>query len=208
MYSDLGGKTNAWHLREIVRRLCEQRQKISTSADEQQDHAARRGRDAFGTATRISASLFRRLSVFFGRTPGQGSKSAKFAVLPPGHAGFPKRAERSEGSDTTPVRNAPCFAVCALVCDPLSRAECVPTFACESERGPFVREVEKRNEERLGDKIYGNSFAKFFSSADGEGSQRTGKCMYIKAWRNHGLQMLTTDHAAQRGRDASEQRRA
>ena len=92
--------------------------------------------------------------------------------------------------------------------DPLSKAECVPTFACESERGPFVREVEKRNEERLGDKIYGNSFAKFFSSADGECSQRTGKCMYIKAWRNHGLQMLTTDHAAQRGRGASEQRRA
>ena len=46
LYSDLDGKTNAWHLREIVRRLCEQRQKISTSADEQQDHAAQRGRDA------------------------------------------------------------------------------------------------------------------------------------------------------------------
>ena len=40
VYSVLGGKTNAWHLREIVRRRCEQRQKISTSADEQQDHAA------------------------------------------------------------------------------------------------------------------------------------------------------------------------
>ena len=55
-----------------------------------------------GTATRISASLFRRLSVFFESTPDQGQKAAKFAVLPPGHAGFPKRAERSEGSDTTP----------------------------------------------------------------------------------------------------------
>ena len=44
--------------------------------------------------------------------------------------------------------------------------------------------------------------------ADSEGSQRTGKCMYIKAWRNHGLQMLTTDHAALRGRDASGQRHA
>ena len=94
------------------------------------------------------------------------------------------------------------------MCDPLSKGECVPAFVNESECGPFVREVEKRNEERLEDKIYGNSFVKFFSSADGEGSQRTGKCMYIKAWRNHGLQMLTTDHAALRGRDASEQRRA
>ena len=98
--------------------------------------------------------------------------------------------------------------MCALVCDPLSKSEGVPTFARESKRGAFVGDVEKRNEERLGDKIYGNSFVKFFSSADGEGSQRTGKCMYIKAWRNHGLQMLTTDHAALRGRDASGQRHA
>ena len=78
------------------------------------------------------------------------------------------------------------------MCDPSPKAECVPAFTRESKRGAFVREVEKRNEERLGDKIYGNSFAKFFSSADGDGSQRTGKCMYIKAWRNQGLQMLTT----------------
>ena len=70
-----------------------------------------------GTATRISASLFRRLSVFFESTPDQGPKAAKFAVLPPGHAGFPKRVERSEGSDTTPVRNAPvsaCKPLCAI----------------------------------------------------------------------------------------------
>ena len=40
-------------------------------------------------------------------------------------------------------KERPCFAVCALVCDPVGEAECVPTFACESERGPFVREVEK-----------------------------------------------------------------
>ena len=56
-----------------------------------------------GTATRISASLFRRLSAFFGSTHDQAPKAAKFAVLNPGHAGFPKRVERSEGSDTTPT---------------------------------------------------------------------------------------------------------
>ena len=65
--------------------------------------AAQRGRDACGTATRISASLFRRLSVFFGGAPDQAPKAAKFAVLIPGHAGFPKRVERSKGSDTTPI---------------------------------------------------------------------------------------------------------
>ena len=85
-------------------------------------------------------------------------------------------------------REGPCFAVCAVVCDPLRRAECVPAFTRESKRGPFVGEVEKR----LGDKIYGGSFAGFSPSADVEGSQGTGKCMYIKAWQNQGLQMLTT----------------
>ena len=116
----------------------------------QTDHAAQRGRDAFGTATRISASLFRRLSVFFESTLDQGSKAAKFAVLIPGHAGFPKRVKRSEGRDTTPHPKRPCFAVCALVCDFSPKAECVPTFTRESERGPFVRETEKCDEKRFG----------------------------------------------------------
>ena len=44
-----------------------------------------------------------RLSAFFGSTHDQAPKAAKFAVLNPGHAGFPKRVERSEGSDTTPT---------------------------------------------------------------------------------------------------------
>ena len=57
------------------------------------------------------------------------------------------------------------------MCDPLSKAECVPTFTRESKRGPFVREVKKRDEKRLGDKIYGSSFARFFPSAGVEGSQ-------------------------------------
>ena len=65
----------------------------------------------------------------------------------PGDVG--ERAERSESSDTTPIRNAPCFGVCALVCDPLSKAECVPAFTRESERGPFVQEVEKHDEKRF-----------------------------------------------------------
>ncbi|MFQ8797999.1 MAG: hypothetical protein ACLR7Y_02330, partial [Dysosmobacter sp.] len=48
------------------------------------DHAAQRGRDAYGTATRISTSLSRRLSAFFGSTPDQAPKAAKLAVLIPG----------------------------------------------------------------------------------------------------------------------------
>ena len=82
------------------------------------DHAAQRGRDTFGTATRMSASLSRRLSAFFGSTLGQGPKAAKYAVLPSGHAGFPKRVKRSEGSNTTPVRTppvSPCEPLCAIL---------------------------------------------------------------------------------------------
>ena len=41
-----------------------------------------------GAATRISASLSRRLSVFFVSTPGQGPKAAKYAVLAPGPGMF------------------------------------------------------------------------------------------------------------------------
>ena len=64
-----------------------------------------------------------------------------------------ERAERSESSDTTPIRNAPCFGVQAAVCDPSPKAECVPTFTRESERGPFVREAEKCDEKLFGTEL-------------------------------------------------------
>ena len=85
------------------------------------------------------------------------------------------------------------------MCDPSPKAECVPAFTRESERGPFVREVEKQDEKRLGDKIYGSSFARFFSSAGVEGSQRTGKCMYIKAWRNKKISLAAQDSVVAEG---------
>ena len=69
----------------------------------------------------------------------------------PGDVG--ERAERSESSDTTPIRNAPCFGVQAAVCDPSPKAECVPAFTRESERRPFVGEVEKRDEKRFGTEL-------------------------------------------------------
>ena len=64
-----------------------------------------------GTATRMNASLSRRLSAFFEIPLDQGPKAAKFAVLTPGPTGFPNRAKRSEGSDSAPIQNAPCFAL-------------------------------------------------------------------------------------------------
>ena len=90
----------------------------------------------------LCASLSRRLSAFFGSTPGQDPKAAKYAVLSPGHAGFPNHAKRSEGSDSAPPSEMPLFRrVCPCVRSFFERRVCT-IFTCESKRGPFVREVE------------------------------------------------------------------
>ena len=60
------------------------------------------------------------------------------------------------------------------MCDPLSEAECVPAFECESERGPFVREVEQRDEERLGIKFMAAISPDFSLSADSGGHREPG----------------------------------
>ena len=96
-----------------------------------------------GTATRISASLSQRLSAFFGSTLDQDLKAAKYAVLTPGRAGFPNRANRSEGSDPTPVRNAPvspCEPLCAIL---LAKASVYPPQSLETNVAAFVPEVLK-----------------------------------------------------------------
>ena len=84
------------------------------------------------------------------------------------------------------------------------KTECVPAFGSESERGPFVQEVEKRNEKWFGDKIYGGSFAGFFSlSADSGGSQRTGKCMYIKHGEIKGISLVAQSRTMAEGGKAT-----
>ena len=96
-----------------------------------------------GTATRISASLSRRLFAFFGSTLDRDPKRAKFAVLYPGHAGFPKRVKQSEGSDATPIRNtpvSPCVPLCAIL---LRKPSVLPAFTRESKRGPFCRPLRQ-----------------------------------------------------------------
>ena len=96
-----------------------------------------------GTATRISASLSRRLSAFFGSTLDQDLKAAKYAVLTPGRAGFPNRAKRSEGSNSAPTRNAPvspCEPLCAIL---LAKASVYPPQSLETNVAAFVPEVLK-----------------------------------------------------------------
>ena len=71
-----------------------------------------------GTATRISASLSRRLSAFFGSTPDQGPKAAKFAVLIPDPGMFVNvrnapRVVIAPPTETPPV--LPCVPSCAIL---------------------------------------------------------------------------------------------
>ena len=112
-----------------------------------------------GTATRISASLSRRLSAFFGSVPGQDPKTAKFAALPPGHAGFPKRAERSEGSDTTPVRNAPvspCVPLCAIF---RRKTSVYPISPVKANVGRLCEKLKNAMKSGLGRSCSGNFLA-------------------------------------------------
>ena len=71
-----------------------------------------------GTATRISASLSRRLSAFFGSTPDQAPKAAKLAVLIPGpgmlvNVRNAPRVVIPPPSETPPV--SPCGPLCAIL---------------------------------------------------------------------------------------------
>ena len=100
-----------------------------------------------GAATRMSASPFRRLSAFSGSTPDQDPKAAKYAVLTPGHAGFPNRTKQSEGSDSAPIRNtpvSPCKPLCAILLVkasvyPLSPVKTNVSRLCECDLKPRWR---------------------------------------------------------------------
>ena len=107
-----------------------------------------------GAATPRNSDAHKRIAVpkafcVLWEHPRPSSKSGKTCRSDTRPGDVRERAERSESSDTTPIRNAPCFAVWAVVCDFSQRAECVLTFACESKRGPFVSEVENRNKKRF-----------------------------------------------------------
>ena len=70
-----------------------------------------------GTATRISTSLFRRLSAFFWSTPGQDPKAAKYAVLTPGPGMFVNVQLVSRVMIAPPPKTPPisaCVPLCAI----------------------------------------------------------------------------------------------
>ena len=92
----------------------------------------------------MSASLFRRLSAFFESTSRPRSQSGKVRRSDTRPGDVRKRAVRVEGNDSAPSetpRVSPCEPLCAIF---LREPSVLPTFTRESERGPFVGEVEKR----------------------------------------------------------------
>ena len=129
----------------------------------------------FGTATRISASLFRRLSAFFGSAPGQDPKAAKFAVLPPGHAGFPQRVKRSEGSDSGPVRKAPvspCVPLCAIF---LREPSVYPLSPVKANVGRLCEKLKNAMKSGLEQRCDGNFWTIFAGTILGEKPNFTGR---------------------------------
>ncbi len=83
-----------------------------------------------------------RLSAFFGRTPDQDPKAAKYAILTPGPGMFVNVWKRSEGSDTTPIQNTPVSACVPFVCDFSLKGECYPAFGSETNVGRLCEKLK------------------------------------------------------------------
>ena len=96
-----------------------------------------------GTATRISASLSRRLSAFFKSASDQDPKAAKFAVLTPGPGMF-VNVRNAPRVVIPPPSETPRVSVCKPLCAILlAKASSVPTFIRKSECGPFCRRLRQ-----------------------------------------------------------------
>ena len=96
-----------------------------------------------GTATRMNASLSRRLSAFFESAPRPRLKSGKVRRSDTRPGEVCERAERSEGSDSAPTRNAPvspCDPLCAIL---LAKVSVYPPQPFETSVAAFVPEVLK-----------------------------------------------------------------
>ena len=109
-----------------------------------------------GTATRISASLFRRLSAFFGSTPDQAPKAAKLAVLIPGpgmlvHVRNAPRVVIPPPSETPPV--SACKPLCAIL---LRKPSVYPLSPVKANVGRLREKLKNAMKSGLGQHCDGN----------------------------------------------------
>ena len=114
-----------------------------------------------GTATRISASLSRRLSAFFGSTPDQDPKAAKYAILTPGPGMFVNVWNAPRVVIPPPIRNAPvspCVPLCAIF---LRRPSVYPLSGVKANVGHLCEKLKNGMRSGLEQHCGGNFLAIF-----------------------------------------------
>ena len=121
-----------------------------------------------GTATRISASLFRRLSAFFGSTLGQDPKGAKYAVLIPGPGMLVNvrntlRVVIPPPSETPPV--SACKPLCAIL---LRKPSVYPLSLVKANVGRLCKKLKNGMRSGLEQHCSGNFLAIFAGVFIGE----------------------------------------
>ena len=121
-----------------------------------------------GTATHISASLFRRLSAFFGSTPDQAPKAAKLAVLIPGpgmlvNVRNAPRVVIPPPSETPPV--SACKPLCAIL---LRKPSVYPLSPVKANVGHLCEKLKNGMRSGLEQHCSGNFLAIFAGVFIGE----------------------------------------
>ena len=86
-----------------------------------------------------------------------------------------ERAERSEGSDTTPTQNATCFAVCALVCNPVGKAEVYPLSPMKANVGRLWEKLKDAMKSGLEQHCDGNFLTIYAETVLDEKPNFTGR---------------------------------
>ena len=128
-----------------------------------------------GTATRISASLSRRLSAFFESTSRPRSQSGKVRRSDTRPGDVRKRAVRVEGSDSGPVRKAPvspCEPLCAIL---LRKASVYPLSLVKANVGRLCEKLKSVMRSGLKQRCNGNFLAIFVEVDLGEKPNFTGR---------------------------------
>ena len=128
-----------------------------------------------GTAMRISASLFRRLSAFFGSTPDQAPKAAKLAVLIPGpgmlvNVRTAPRVVIPPPSETPRV--SPCEPLCAIF---LRKPSVYPLSLVKANVGRLCERLKNAMRNGLKQRCDGNFLAIFVGMGLGEKPNFAGR---------------------------------
>ena len=157
------------------RKYCTQSEKTATSPNCKQSSAAQRGRDASEQRRASCASLFRWLSAFFGSTPGQDPKAAKFAVLIPGpgmlvNVRNAPRVVIPPPSETPPV--SACKPLCAIL---LRKPSVYPLSPVKANVGRLCERLKNAMKCGLEQRCAGNFLAIFAGTVLGEKPNFTGR---------------------------------